>query len=796
MKISYNWIKEYVRFDDTPHRLADRLTDAGFEVEELYPLLPDISGVVVAKVENVENHPDADKLSVCTVWDGTEKYQVICGAPNVTANQIVPFAKIGAELKDGFKIKKAKIRGIHSFGMICSKEELGLEESSEGIWALDKDVNLGDDFSDVLASEQDWIFDLSITPNRPDCLSMVGMAREVSAIYNTPLKIPRINVNETHPEKVENLVRIKVEDMEGCPRYSARVIKNVEIKPSPQWIQKKLTAIGVRPINNVVDITNYVLMELGQPLHAFDFEAIKGNTIAVRKSEIKEKFTALDEKERELPENTVMICDAERAVAIGGIMGGLNSEVSASTKDILLESAYFKPERISKSSKKLGLSSEASHRFERGTDPNENILNALNRAADLISQFAGGKICEGIADHYPLKIENKTIPFRPERVKKILGAQLEPAYIYEKLEALGLIIDGPNIIAPSFRVDLKKEIDLIEEVARMVTFANLPTNEYTQIGYHYQQSYQENYISNIREKLIELGLQEAFTTSMLNDRETEPFIAKGTDKIKILNPISDEMTTMRPSLLPGLLKSVAYNKNRNQFDIRFFEIGRIFTQKSGNELPDQPYQMAIMISGNRMIENWSTTSDKVDFYDIKGLLESFLRKIFLDNYHFVPYNESSYLDKAQTIALFVKDEMVGYCGKLDDKMLELFALADPVFAAEINLDLLDKHLDGERKYKEIPKFPHSEKDMALVIDNSITAQEVTSFIQEKGGKLLKKVEIFDLFSGKSIGEGKKSLAVRMRFQSPERTLKDTELDKIFKKIIKLTENEFKAKLRT
>ncbi|HHJ53159.1 MAG TPA: phenylalanine--tRNA ligase subunit beta, partial [Caldithrix abyssi] len=404
MKVTYRWLKDYVDFSESAFEIADKLTHAGFEVEEIHPMIQPFTGVVVGEVVEVEKHPNADKLSVCKVRTAEGEYQVICGAPNVAQGQFVPFAQVGAVLPGGFKIKKAKIRGVESFGMICSKEELGLEKQSDGIWAFEQPMPLGEDVHALLSKEEDYLLDFFITPNRPDCLSVVGIAREIAALTGSTLRLPQVQVQEQSTEKIDDLVSIKIHDPEGCPRYAARIIRGVKLAPSPEWMQHRLEAVGVRPINNIVDITNYVLMELGHPLHAFDLAQIKGPEINVRSSEPGEKFTTLDEKERELPANTVMICDRDRAVAIGGIMGGLNSEVSDTTKDILLESAYFNPERIAFSSKKLGLSTEASQRFERGADPN-GVLRALDRAAQLMAELAGGTIVTGVYDVYPRPIK-------------------------------------------------------------------------------------------------------------------------------------------------------------------------------------------------------------------------------------------------------------------------------------------------------------------------------------------------------------------------------------------------------
>jgi len=793
MKITYKWLKEYIDFEESPQELAEKLTNAGFEVEELIPTVQDFSGVLVGYVEKVDKHPNADRLSVCRVTDGSESYQVICGAPNVAEGQTVPFAKVGALLPNDFKIKKAKIRGVESFGMICSKEELGLEKSSAGIWAFDEKLRPGTDVHELLSAKQDYIFDFFITPNRPDCLSLTGFARETSAITGKPFHLPEVTLKESGSERADSHISVFIHDTEGCPRYAARVIKGIKIGPSPQWMQERLEAVGMRPINNIVDITNYVLMETGHPLHAFDLQKIKGAEIHVRSSHAHEKFVTLDEKERLLPENTVLICDNERPVAIGGIMGGLNSEVSETTVDILLESAYFLPTRISRSAKKLGLISEASQRFERGADPN-GVIRAIDRAAALMAEFASGTVAKGIVDVYPQKIEKQVIPLETEKINKLLGTDFSESLIKEKLRSLELEIEDDRVIVPTFRVDLKIGVDLAEEVARLVNYSNLPANKATLIQYERPQPETEKRLSAFRSVLLELGLQEAFTSGMLSKNEVEPFIEA--PPVQILNPISDDMTVMRPSLLPGLLKAVRYNINRNISDIRLFEIGRVFRESRGNDLPEQPYQLAFIISGRRYSGEWNSPDADVDFYDVKGYLENFISKIFLDKSHFILYDKASYFATDETIALLSEsDNLLGLCGRVSTNVCSVFGIENPVYAVEIELDELSGFISYGRTYKEVPRYPYSEKDMALVCDEQTLSGDIVDFIQKRGGKLLQEAYVFDIYRGKNLEPGKKSLAIKMRFQSAERTLSDREVDKLFFKIIDEVTRKFNASLR-
>ena len=792
MKITYNWLKEYIDFDESPQALADKLTAAGFEVEELYPLVKPFNGVVTGFVEAVEKHPNADKLSICTVSDGSESYRVICGAANVAQGQTVPFAKIGAALPGGFKIKKAKIRGVESFGMICSKEELGLEAKSEGIWALETAEKPGQDFYQLLNSNPDYVYDFFITPNRPDCLSMIGIAREVAAFTGHAIQYPEKSLTEDTSHNISDYISIRIHDTEGCPRYAARVIKNVSLTESPQWMQQRLAAVGIRPINNIVNITNYVLMETGHPLHAFDLAEIRGSEIHVRTSKPEEKFTTLDNKERQLPENTVLICDSERAVAIGGIMGGLNSEVSATTKDILLESAYFAPVRIARSGKKLGLSSEASQRFERGADPNA-VPGALNRAAYLMEKYAAGTVVGGVADVYPQEIKPNRVPFHPEKINRLLGTDYSREFIVEKLQRLELTVQNDSVVVPTFRVDIKQGVDLAEEVGRTVNYSNLPVKEYTTIHYQTPLSDGEKKLRFFTRNMLELNLREAFCASMIKLSEAELFQNGG--QIAILNPISDDMTTMRPSLLPGLLKAVNHNINRNMNDVRLFESGRIFTHYRPGQLPDQPYSLALVLSGKRWQEGWNSKPDMVDFYDIKGYLESFLAKIALDNFQFILYDQSSYLCAEEALALEVNNRQMGVCGKIKPEISTRFGIDQPVYAFEINLDLISEVVQFERQYVPVSRYPYSERDMAFLLDDSTPAGSVLTFIRKNAGDLLQDLQVFDVFRGGNIEAGKKSAAFRMRFQALDRTLGDKEVDKIFRRLIKQVEKQFHASLR-
>jgi phenylalanyl-tRNA synthetase beta chain len=791
MKVSYKWLKEYVSFDLSADELAARLTMAGLEVEEVTAILPEFKGVIVARVVSVDKHPNADKLSVCQVDTGSDRLQVICGAPNVAAGQYVPFAPVNTSLPIGLTIKKARIRDVDSFGMICSEEELGLAEKSSGIWVLDNEYPLGEDLYQLLAKDKDFVLDISITPNRPDAMSMVGVAREVAALLDTTYKKPGFSLQEV-TEEATNRVKIQIADPEGCPRYAARVIGNVKIGPSPEWLANRLKAGGVRPINNIVDVTNYVLLELGQPLHAFDLATLSGSQIIVRESSEGEKFTTLDEKERSLPPRTVMICDAEKAVAIGGIMGGLNSEVSDQTTDILLESAYFNPARIAAASKRLGLSSEASQRFERGVDP-AGISFACDRAAFLIAELAGGTVLQGTVDVYPKEITAREVPLRPARVNHLLGTSLQDQQIADIMRRLGISFKNQQAVVPTYRPDLEREVDLIEEVARLIGFENIPLKRKSDIEYDAQPNREDWLHQLIKSEIRALGFYEVLTNSMIALRDIKDIEAH--EPVKILNPISDDMNVMRRSLLPGLLKVLCFNLNRNASDLRLFEMGRVFLNIDREVAAGQPYYIAGVLQGSRNIPDWSRPILDIDFYDVKGVVEAFLDKIFLDKYEFILYDNTVYFEAGQTLGVDIDNEITGYFGKIKTDIAARFDIDSDVYGYEFSVDVIKNKINQNQLFEIFSRYPFVEKDLAFVVDAEVAAADIEQLIYQSGKPLVRQVSVFDLYKGKQLGDSRKSIAFRIRFQSSERTLNEKEVSKIFNKIISDAERKLKAKLR-
>jgi phenylalanyl-tRNA synthetase beta chain len=788
MKISYNWLKDYIQLAEEPSRLAERLSLAGLEVEEVLEKKLDFPDVVVGRVVNVEKHPNADKLKVCQVDIGDLQLKIVCGAPNVSKGQIVPAATVGASLPNGLKIHKAKIRGVLSEGMVCSKAELGLEEKSDGIWVLPENLSLGKPVGQALKLETDYILDIGVTPNRPDCLSHLGIAREVAALTNQKVKKPPVQLKETN---AKDEIEIIIDSPEGCPRYSARIIKNVTIGESPAWLSRRLEAVGMRPVNNIVDITNYVLLETGHPLHAFDYDLIAGKKIIVREAKSGETFTTLDNKERKLETGTVLICDADKPVAIGGIMGGVNSEVSHNTKNILLESAYFNPESIQISSRHLALSTEASQRFERGADPEGNIY-ALDKAAQLIAQLTGGKISGGITDSYPKKHKPHFIKLKCERINRLLGTDLSKAAITKLLESIELSVKNDEVKIPSFRPDLHETADLAEEVARLYGLENIIPKQNFQISYDIKNNDFDLFIDQLKTDLCGMGLQEVITSSMVNREfwdKTSP------EKLyPLFNPISKDLDGLRNSLIPSLVQVVQFNRNRKTGDLKIFEINRIFN--APDKLDQQPCEevhLGIALSGNRDGSLWNSSHKLVDFFDIKGFVEAICDKISLDNWNFISYSDS-YIQGGGA-ALQIGQKNIGILGRLHEHLQKLFELDEDIYVAELNVSQLYNHRKIIRKYQPIPKYPGVERDLALIIDEDIEAENIEKEIKERAGKLLMQLEIFDIFRGKQIPEGKKSLAFRLGFQSTERTLTEEEINTLVNKIYKGIQESFHAKLR-
>lgn len=803
MKISLNWIKDYIDLNDiSTDEIVSKLTMSGLEVEDVSDQTKIYKNFVVALVRNSQKHPNADKLSICKVFDGKEELQVICGAPNVAAGQKVVFAPIGTIIPNGqFEIKKAKIRGTESQGMICAEDELLLSDDHSGIMTLDENLQVGSPIIESLKLN-DVILEIGVTPNRPDALSHIGVARDLSALFDRPLKIPKINLKESNKD-INQLASVEVEDAINCPRYTAKVVTAVQIKESPEWLKRKLEAIGLRPINNIVDITNFILHECGQPLHAFDLDRLTQNKIVVKSTKGTTIFTSLDSKERNLPSNTLMICDGNKEVAIAGVMGGENSEITSSTKNILIESAYFNPSSIRKTSKALGLSTDSSYRFERGTDPSITKY-AAERAAQLICDLAGGKIAAGLIDSYPEIIPRKDIKFRYSRANKILGYKIEEEKIRSILPNLGMaikVIDEDQLLVsvPTFRPDIEREIDMIEEIARINGYDNIPT--VSKINITLEKKIDETeFDEKIRQAAIALGCFEMIN----NPLQSEENAKLGGKPIAVSNPLSADMAYLRTTLLSGALNTLSKNIRQGIKNLKLFELGNVFVKttekqiKSFNDFREDK-KIVFLVSGKEIEKSWNSDEKLIDFYSLRGLVDEFSHKISLDNV----LNDSYYSTVNEIYAYYFtktfKNEVIGIGGKLKSEVLKQFDINQDTYCFEFDLSKLNSiYLDSELnliKYNEPLKFPKIIRDFAFIFDNTVQYLDVKNFILQNSSKLLKNVEVFDLFESDSLGKDKKSIAFTLEFYDENKTLTEDEVEKDFNNLIKLVTTKFKAQLR-
>jgi len=792
MKISYNWLKDFVEIDLDPQVLADKLSMLGFEVDAVDKRSLDIEGVVIGKVLTKEKHPDADRLSYCSVDIGSgEPLNIVCGAPNVAAGLTVAVATVGTVLPGDFKIRKSKIRGVVSQGMICSESELNISDEADGIWELPDTLSVGSGLGVALGFENDYVLDISITPDRPDAMSHIGIAREVAAAVGKELKIASPKVAE-HSDKSSQHASIKIDTSEGCPRYAVRLIRNIKIGSSPEWMQRRLEAAGMRPLNNVVDITNYVMLETGQPLHAFDFDTLAGGKIIVRESKEGETFETLDNKKHTLPENTVMICDAEKSVAIGGVMGGLNSEVSDSTTTVLLESAYFKAENVQSSARKMGIVSEAAQRFSRGTDPN-GVVRALERAAELLAEYAGGEVLSELLDVYPTEINKRSIPLDVAQINKLLGTDLSADAMAKLLKPIDIDVQNGNAIIPTFRPDISVTADLAEEVGRLFGYDNIPVRELTALPYRNNFLPEDDFLDYLRDLLVGAGCQETITNSMINVKQWQNLTDE--EIYPIMNPISSDMDGMRNSLIPSLLEVVRFNANRQRRDLALFEINNTF-HHPGNlkERPEQVLRIGIALSGMRRSSTWHGADEPYDFYDIKGLVELLTDKILLDNSAIIAY--ANFAVEGQSVKATLGKQEIGYYGKVSAKLSKNFDLDFPVFVAELQVKTLFSNARKDIRYRNIPRYPFVERDFALVVDRSLEAGEIEQVIRQNGGKYLQQITPFDQYIGKQVDDKKKSVAFRLIFQSPDKTLTEEEVSRVTNKILKKLENAFGATLRS
>lgn len=794
MRISFKWLQNYIDLKNTPEEVAQTLTQIGLEVESIEYPGKKYDGFVVGEVLTVQKHPNADRLTVCTVRisNDSKPQQIVCGAPNVAAGQKVVVGLPGAIVPKNqhdpsgnpFTLKKTKIRGVESNGMICSEYELGIGDDKEGIAVLNAATEVGITLAQYLKLD-DVVFEIGVTPNRPDCLSHIGIARDLAAVFGTAVKLPNIVLRENKNTDIKKVTAVEVENTEDCPRYVARLIQGVTVKESPEWLKQYLTSAGLRPINNIVDVTNFVMLEYGQPLHAFDYDRLAKHKIVVKNAVPKEKFTTLDGKDHELNGTELMICDGERSVAIGGVMGGMNSEISDTTKNVLLEAAYFSPVSIRRTAKRLGISTDASYRFERGTDPNI-VDEASRRAASLIAELSGGEIIHGSIDVYPKRIEPKKISLRWQRVSHILGVEISIDKIQSLLQAIGIIAQVHDntftCTIPTYRPDIEQEIDLIEEIARLYGYDNIPNQTTGEVVFS-EPSKRERRIEEIRSWCESIGLHEIVTNSLIDAPTAQMYSG---DIIKVKNPLSVELEIMRPMLMPTMLDAVVHNYNHGASSIRFYEIGNTFTSQESSKNTyikgiSEYSKLGIVLSGIAQPATWYQKERHFDIFDLKGLVQSLLQKLGLDNIHLIYYDASSSLTE-RTVGIEINGTYAGFFGECSEKILQGKKIETKVFYAELDIDVL---LSVERRavFREYSKFPTVKRDVAFIVDKQIPVGEIEATIKNAGGSLVLSITLFDIFEGASIGEGKKSVAFSVAINSLEKTLKDSEIDAVVEAII-------------
>jgi len=809
MKVTYNWLKQYVDFDWSPDELAERLTMIGLEVEGVKKVSGGFDGIVVAEVLSKEPHPDADRLSLCKVNDGTGERQIVCGATNFKVGSKVSLAMPGCEMPTEpgakpFKIKVGKIRGVESQGMMCSSKELGLAEDAEGLMILPEDAQVGQSFAEHLGrSGDDVVYDLEVTPNRPDWNSLIGIAREVSALTRNALRLPEIPDLPEGDEDASALVDVRLDNAEHGPRYNARVVRGVTVGPSPGWLRDTLERVGIRSINNVVDVTNYVMLETGQPLHAFDFHLLSRAdgaakpVIVVRDAADGEKFTTLDEKEHELTSGALLIADETKGIALAGIMGGLNSEIAAGTEDVLIECAYFQPQNIRATAKRLGISTDASYRFERGCDP--NCCDWVSqRAAQLIIETAGGRLAKGCVDAYPSAAEPGEISLRFARTDALLGIAVSPDEQVAALTGLGLESvsrDGDTAATfriPTARVDLKREVDLIEEVVRIYGVDKVPSTPPRGCVGRDPFDATHDAFAEIRTILTGLGLYEAQTQTLVSG---EAASLLGIAPVALEYPLSSEQGKLRTSLLPGLANALQHNANHDTADAALFEIGRVFRDDDGQ--PAEGWRLAIALTGRRFAPFYEGAErDAVDeFADLKGIIEEFAGQFGMRGVSYERHDAGSeFFVESGSVKL--GNTPVGTLGQFLPLLARRHDLKHPVFFAEFDLGQALQRRTTKRGFKALPAFPGTRRDIAMLVADDTTHDAVLQSVRKAKPNNLESVELFDVYRGEGVEAGQKSVAYAFHYRSAEGTLKDKQVDAVHEKVIERLRDDLSATIRS
>ncbi len=798
MLVSVKWLKEYVDIERISNKeLADRVTMSGSHVDSIDELDKGVQKVVVGKIKEINPHPDADKLVVTKVDVGTDMIQIVTGANNIKVGDYVPIALVGARLTDGMKISKSKLRGVESYGMMCSAKELGINEDfilkdlKNGIFILDREYPLGCDIKEVMGLK-DVVIDFEITPNRPDCLSIVGMARETAATFGKEFKFPIVEI-KNEVEDISNYVNnITVEDNELCRRYYARVVKDVDVKPSPLWLRRKLSECGLRPINNIVDITNYVMLELGQPLHAFDLDHITDKTVIIRKAVEGEKIKTLDDVNRNLDNSMLTIADTKKPIAIAGVMGGLDSEVNNNSKTILIESANFKGRSVRLTSRTLGLRTDASSRFEKDLDPNLSEI-ACNRVCQLIEQIGAGTIIKGSIDIYDNVKKEKIIYLRPERANMMLDVEISPEKMVKILNTLELhskfIKDKIEVTVPTFRNDIELEADLIEEIARIYGFDKIKSVPLVGTLTKGEKSTQRTIEDKIKNILVGVGLNEITTYSFVSPKVYNkinlPEDSIQRKYVELINPLGEDYSVMRTTLIPNMMDVLTRNYNYGVEECFAFEIGNLFkpTSLPVKSLPKECKTLCIGMYGN------------TDYFDIKGIMDTLLSRLGIHDCEYIREERHNTFHSGRTANIIKNNHLLGIIGEIHPDVRENYGIKERVYTAEIDLETIIIFTNFNKKYKELPKYPATTRDIALVVDENSLVKDIEKIIWTQGKDLVEEIKLFDVYTGDQIPQGKKSIAYSIVYRSREKTLTDEEVTKVHDKIVNDLIKDLNASLR-
>ncbi|MBO7208185.1 MAG: phenylalanine--tRNA ligase subunit beta [Clostridia bacterium] len=781
MKVQLSWIKDFVDIDVTPKQFAEDITMSGTMVESVEQQGEDIINVVVGKILKIEKHPDADKLVVCQVDVGEEVVQIVTGATNVFEGAVIPVAKDNSTLPVG-KIKKGKLRGVESCGMLCSEEELGIAtKPAEGILILDDSYTIGMDIREALHLNE-CIAEFEITSNRPDCLSVIGLAREVAATYNKPLKLAEPQVKECGGD-INSFAKVTVLDKDLCLRYTARGVKNVKIAPSPDWLKTRLENAGVRSINNIVDITNYVMLEYGQPMHAFDMRNVCGNEIVVRRAKDGEKITTLDEIDRDLDSNMLVIADGEKAVAVAGVMGGFNSEIKDDTTEILFESATFLGSSVRKTAKKLGLRTESSARFEKGLDPH-NTLNAINRACELIELLGAGEVISGVIDVYDKLPENNVIKFRPEKINEFLGTDISKEEMVNTFETLEIKVDGDNLIIPTFRGDIEGEADVAEEVARIYGYNNIPSTLIKGEAIVGEKNDKQKTLDKVMDTFSAMGFYESITLSFNSPKIYEKLNIEPQSYVKISNPLGEDQSIMRTTVIGSMLDTVAVNYNYRNEEAYLYEIGTKYLKVEGSELADEKQEIVAAMYGKN-----------VNYYTAKGVLEKLFEQFGISYYEIERETENNIFHPGQAAKIMLKRKHCATVGRVHPKVLDNFGINVPVYMVVIDFEAIMENKKTAKSYKQLPKFPAVTRDIAMIVDEEVTVREIEDIIRRTKTNIIESWKLFDVYRSEQIGAGKKSIAYSIVFRSMDKTLTDDDVNPVMDNILNQLSEKFGAELR-